>query len=258
MIHLHVRDGAQEVFITDDRLPGNTIRLAVPEWFCEEDGHIHIGEMKPRWTEVEPSRAIGVIAGPEGRADLRILADAESVAVTITLSNNTHRTWRTVSDFCCWSFMPAPDFADYELARTFVWRAPSSGPGVPAGGSVSGSSGTGVPAGELVRSLQLHRPGGERPLFLFQPVGDRTRFERVKPLVNKRSTCLETLAAGAISVVSRDGRWSATVEAVSPLFAFNNGEYACLHSCPDYGHIAPGATAARTTRLRILPVDSAA
>lgn len=233
MVELSFTQGSQVIAVVDDRLYGNPIRLVVPEWFCARDRQFGIGGMEPEWVIEGPGRATGFLRGEEGStAVMDVAADADSVAVAITLTNGTETVWEDVSDFCCWSFSSAPEFADYEMLRTWVWSG-----------------------GGRKRVLELARPRTPRPLFLFYPVGDRTRLEGIGPLRNKNAFCSESLDCGAIAVTSRDASFTALLTSEETLFVFNNAEYACVHSCPCYGTIPPGGSATRTTRLHLREGD---
>ncbi len=230
MIRLDPRHGTQNVFLHDERLPEDPIRVTIPEWISTRNRYVMIGPIYvPKWELRDNQHLTGHIADEEIDLKTEVTAGEDTVTVRITLTNNTKETWMETADFCCWNLGTGLTFSDYEMLRTFVWHK---------GGRRSAAS--------------LQRAISPRPQIQFYPVGASEPFVLNKPLAGFESTCPETLDHGAIAILSRDSRWTAMVLGENPLFVFSNGEYSCIHSCPNYGDIRPGETATRTTRLLII------
>jgi hypothetical protein len=208
-------------------LPGNVFRLGIVEWVGNGNDRLLLwsdmiapwktaaaGAFQLEWTKPDVCRA-AVTLKPCG----------DMVEAAMEIRNLGANVWSDAYIFPCLAMQHAPDFADPDMARTFM-----------------------VAPGNKLQPLADTRriTATQRPMMQSYTMNARTL-----PLNwdGFAGTSPDPAAQPFMAVGSQDGRWTAGMGADSARFLFNNADYSCLHVCNDLRVMAPGESKTAKSRL---------
>jgi len=209
--------------------PGEVFSLNIPEAIGDAAHTLWQTAVRPEWSLL-PEGGWRAEARREGELAYRaeVSTTADTVDITLALTNESPRSWRQSCAFTCFNCGFAPSIIDRECLRHYV----------------------GI-HGEIKRLTEVPRVFGPRPTVQLYSV-DGAPPGREIPFVARFQATPDVVLEGWMAIQSRDGKRLVAVVSRPALFLFQNMEYSCIHSCPGFGPLAPGETATAITRLYLV------
>ena len=229
-ISLSPMQETMRVIIRVPSLPGQVFSLVVPE----SVGHIgglalNFPGQKPNWTGQDEDGSVGYELENENVLyTVRLIPSADDVTIVETLKNKTDKRWEHAFTFPCFSTQRAPRFSDTEFSRTFLM----------------------LPDG-LTPVEQIERTISKRPLLQFYHTEGK-RYPEHRFIDNFEATSPSAATMPYVLTVSKDEEAVVATATRDAAFLFNNGEFSCIHACPDFGLVFPDEERTAITRLYFL------
>jgi len=206
--------------------PGDHFSLGVPECIGDAAAPIWFGGLVPAWSR--SGEGLWVQRGErpgELRYALTVRPAEDYVDIEIDLTNLSPRPWQHGMAFNCFN-CGASVLCDHECLRHWVGLH-----------------------GHLTRLTQVPRVFGPRPAIQLYSVEGAPPGRDIPFVANFAATPADVALEGWMAIAAPDGRRLVAAASRPALFLFQNMEYSCIHSGPDFGLLAPGATARALTRL---------
>lgn len=226
-IQLKPIQGTMRIRITVPAFPNQIFHLTVPE----SAGHIgglvlNFPGQHPQWSGPDACGAYTyALENNQVRYTVRVMAFTDHIDVIERLFNRTGTEWRHAFTFPCFNTGGAPAFRDVEFDRTFI------------------------PLKEgLISVKNVRRTISRRPLLQFYELASK-RYRHHRFIDGFHATCKTPVVDSYILTVAKEGRGVVGVATRDAAFLFNNGEYSCIHACPDFGTIAPNEARVALTRI---------
>ena len=208
--------------------PGETFDLNVPEMIGDV-AQIATAFGRIDWIEWAPGYwTCAAQSAGECSYEVSMVLTHDTADIRIRLTNDSNRVWEHGTAFNHFAAdYPAPG-GDYETARHWL--------------RVSG---------QFRRLHDLSRKYSSRPgIQLFNVVGAPPVSQI--PFANSFQATPDFTAEGWLAVQSRDGTCLIAIVSKPALFLFQNSEFNCIHSAPDFGKLVPGQMSETQTRIYIV------
>lgn len=231
-------------------VPDGCISFTLPEAIGDVTDPVWFGSIAPEWTALEDGCWRSTARSTDELSyELTVTPGEDVVDVDIEITNESDRHWDRAFAFNCFkpcrfddpedptdeteSFSPGPfaSVADFECVRHW----------------------TGVD-GELCRLTELPRKFGPRPTIQLYDVDGAPDADSI-PFVANFDATPDVVTDGWLAIESPDSEYVVAIAADPTLFLFQNMEYSCIHSCPDFGALSPGETARARTRAYVAGTD---
>lgn len=204
--------------------PGETFSLGLPEAIGDSAMAHWSDTIKPDWRQegdswISTGRREGELAYV-----LKVEPQSDTVDIRIRLINESTRTWANGMAFNCFNCAAVP-IRDFECVRHWVAQS-----------------------GKLRRLVELPRKFGPRPTVQLYSV-EGAPLGRAIPFVAGFDATPDAVLEGWMAIQSHDSKRLVAVVSKPALFLFQNMEYSCIHSAPDFGRMRPGDTREALTRL---------
>lgn len=206
--------------------PGDHFALGIPECIGDAAAPIWFGGLAPTWSR--SAEGLWVQRGErsaEMRYELTVRPFEDHIDLEISLTNLSPRLWQHGMAFNCFN-CGASSLCDHECLRHWV----------------------GV-GGSLTRLTQVPRTFGPRPAIQLYSVEGAPPGSEIPFVASFAATPSATVLEGWMAIVSADGGRLVATASRPTLFLFQNMEYSCIHSGPDFGPMVAGASARALTRL---------
>lgn len=205
--------------------PGDRFSLGIPEAIGDAVAPFWYGTLKPRWDQDAAGLWIarGVQPG-ELTYTLTVTPAEETLDIDIELINQSPRTWRNGMAFNCFG-CGSSVVRDNECLRHWV----------------------GV-RGKPRRLIQTPRVLGPRPAIQLYSVAGAPKGSEIPFVANFHATP-DIVVDPWMAIRAADGKRMVAAVSKPALFLFQNMEYSCIHSGPDFGRLEPGQTGRARTRL---------
>jgi hypothetical protein len=206
--------------------PGDVFCVNVPECIGDTAQATFLSEFESiRWAKLAGAWSVTARAQDELSYRLLAIPGQDTLDIEIHLTNESDRVWEQSMAFNCFSCYEAPAVRDFELVRHHIGaRNPD----------------------ELLR--RLPRRASARSGVQVFGVNGAPPIDQI-PFAAAFQATAPFVAQDWLAVSSRDGRRLVAAVSKPALFLFQNCEFACIHSAPGFGRLAPGQSARALTRL---------
>jgi len=210
--------------------PGESFDLNIPEQIGDVAQMTAEGSFgRIDWLERTPgewtctARATGELS-----YEVTLLLTHDTADIRILLTNESGRDWQHGTAFNHFATHDCPSARDFESVRHWI-RVD----------------------GVFRRLHELQRVFSSRPgVQLFNVVGAPPVSQI--PFANSFQATPDFTAEGWLAVQSRDGTCLIAIVSKPALFLFQNSEFNCIHSAPDFGKLVPGQMSETQTRIYIV------
>lgn len=206
--------------------PGESFSLGIPEAIGDSARAMWFGSVCVEWRELGDG-----VWQSNGHADseldyvLTVTPRADTVDISITLTNRSEREWPHGMAFNCFNCGAATSVRDYECVRHYA----------------------GI-GGRAARLIEIPRKFGPRPTVQLYNVLGAPRGSEIPFVAGFRATP-EPVLEGWLAIQARDRKRMVAVVSRPALFLFQNMEYSCIHSAPGFGPMKPRDTSEALTRV---------
>lgn len=206
--------------------PGDRFGLGIPECIGDASAPVWFGRLTPEWRKSDEGPWVQHGEQPgELRYDLTVRPGDDHVDLEMRLTNLSSRQWKHGMAFNCFN-CGGSSLRDNECLRHYV-----------------------AERGRVRRLIQVPRVFGPRPTVQLYSVEGSPPGREVPFVANFAATPAGVTLEGWMAITSMDGKRLVAAASRPALFLFQNMEYSCIHSGPDFGAMAPGQTASALTRL---------
>ena len=219
------------VFISVPALPDQfSFSFVVPETTGYVDKvALNFPGQKPIWAKDDKDGSVSYTLENENVVyNVRLVPSADDVTVIESLKNKTDEKWEHAFTFPCFGTERVRRFSDTEFDRTFLMLADG-----------------------LTPIKEIERTASKRPLLQFYYMEGK-RYPEHSFMDNFKATSPVAAKGSYVLTVSKDGKAVVGTATRDAAFLFNNGEFSCIHACPDFGTIYPGETRTAVTKLYFL------
>ena len=203
--------------------------LTIPETIgCREGMVLNFPSTNIQWNGPDKDGVISVAWTTDSLISyyLIVVPEYDFVDVEMTISNLSAVSWHDVWSFNCLNPVSAKKFQDTLLRRTFM--STKNGP-------------------EILS--KTNRTIGPRPtigVYFHEETNNQTDF----PFVNDfQATSPDRTNSNYLVTLSETKNSYMAVTSPKTLFLFNNLEYKCIHSAPNFGDIDSGKSSTLTCRF---------
>jgi hypothetical protein len=228
-IELKPQQGTMAFSVRSPVFPEGAVAVTAPETIGDvDDVLLNFPGFEPQWSGPDEAGVVGYRIGNEKvRVEVRAVPFCDHVDLWQGITNLTSGTLRHAFAFTCVN--PGP-VADKPGERTYLDTA--KGP---------------------TRIADMRLTPSPRPLQIYML--QQSQHQGLRFVNAFKATCETPAADSWIATVAADGRRVVGVAAEQAAFLFNNAEYGCIHSAPDFGDVPPGETRWALTRVYLIPGD---